>query len=404
MKRKQRKKWMGSMILMAGIVIMFFTTEEAQAAAKKPELSKKALNLAVDQQKKLSVKHKQGCIISWKSSKKAVATVSKTGKVKAKKNGNAKITALIKPIKGGRSYRLICKISVKKAIGQENSAAKTTDKEKGTDQYSSDSTLGTPMLTEQNVPGQSGSTGEKVEQPGINQGIPGQSGSTEQMPEQSGIDQEMPGQSGSTGQMPEQPGLDPGASEEPGITEQPPLDEPAGSTTGSAVTDGEAKLLFSNYNDGIRNGNFFGNQMIVSYEQLQNLIGELQAEMSGYGNWKQGYEQLQWYCNRLEEIGQDYFSDHVLYIHTMSVSRGYDYTLDSVTSVIKGSGEKELYINLKRHYNLKEDECVTCDMPYYSFFIQMSQELVQGCENIECSLLSDEYVVPSDDLDYLYTI
>ena len=75
-------------------------------AAKKPTISKKKVTLTVGSSVKLNVKN--GKVRKWKSSKSKVATVSKTGKVVAKKKGTATITAVLK-----KGKKLTCKVNVK---------------------------------------------------------------------------------------------------------------------------------------------------------------------------------------------------------------------------------------------------------------------------------------------------
>lgn len=75
-------------------------------AAKKPTISKKKVALTVGNSVKLNVKN--GKVRKWKSSKSKVATVSKTGKVVAKKKGTATITAVLK-----NGKKLTCKVNVK---------------------------------------------------------------------------------------------------------------------------------------------------------------------------------------------------------------------------------------------------------------------------------------------------
>ena len=72
-------------------------------------LSSKKIVLQVGKTKKLKVKNKPaGVKVVWKSSKKKVATVSKKGKVKAKKAGKTTITAKV----GKKKYK--CKVVVKR--------------------------------------------------------------------------------------------------------------------------------------------------------------------------------------------------------------------------------------------------------------------------------------------------
>ena len=72
------------------------------------KLSSKKIVLQVGKTKKLKVKNKPaGVKVTWKSSKKKVATVSKKGKVKAKKAGKTTITAKV----GKKKYK--CRVIVR---------------------------------------------------------------------------------------------------------------------------------------------------------------------------------------------------------------------------------------------------------------------------------------------------
>lgn len=75
--------------------------------AKKISINKKSATLIKGKTLKLKLKNAKASKVKWSSSKKKVATVSKKGKVKAKKKGKATITAKYK----GKKYK--CKITVK---------------------------------------------------------------------------------------------------------------------------------------------------------------------------------------------------------------------------------------------------------------------------------------------------
>ena len=75
------------------------------------KLSRKKVTLKVGKTKKLKVKRARGDKVkSWKSSNKRIATVSKGGKIRAKKRGKATITVTLKSGKKAR-----CKVTVKAA-------------------------------------------------------------------------------------------------------------------------------------------------------------------------------------------------------------------------------------------------------------------------------------------------
>ena len=103
---------------------MLFVAPEAAAASKKKakvKLNKTKLTLRVGKTYKLKLKNNKKKI-KWSSSKKKVATVSKTGKVKAKKAGTARITAKV----GKKKY--VCKVTVK----NKKKTTKTTTTKKPT--------------------------------------------------------------------------------------------------------------------------------------------------------------------------------------------------------------------------------------------------------------------------------
>lgn len=85
-------------------------------AAKKPKLTAKKMACTVGQTKKIRVKNAKKAKISWKAKSKRVVKLKKTGKyavkVKGLKNGNTSIICKVKI--AGKSYKLICKVSVKK--------------------------------------------------------------------------------------------------------------------------------------------------------------------------------------------------------------------------------------------------------------------------------------------------
>ncbi len=104
---KQTFAW----ILAVMMVFSIFPATQVNAATK-PKLSKTKITMTVGQSKKLKVKgisKKRAKRIKWKSSKKKVVTVTKTGKIKARKAGKATITAKV-----GKK-KLKCKVTVKKS-------------------------------------------------------------------------------------------------------------------------------------------------------------------------------------------------------------------------------------------------------------------------------------------------
>ena len=104
---KQTFAWILTFVMMLSIL-----PATQVNAATKPKLSKTKITMTVGQSKKLTVKgisKKQAKRIKWKSSSKKVVTVTKTGKIKARKTGKATITAKV-----GKK-KLKCKVTVKKS-------------------------------------------------------------------------------------------------------------------------------------------------------------------------------------------------------------------------------------------------------------------------------------------------
>lgn len=103
---KQTFAW----VLALMMIFSVFPATQVNAATK-PKLSKTRITMTVGQSKKLKVKgisKKRAKRIKWKSSKKKVVTVTKTGKLKARKAGKAVITAKV-----GKK-KLKCKVVVKR--------------------------------------------------------------------------------------------------------------------------------------------------------------------------------------------------------------------------------------------------------------------------------------------------
>lgn len=110
-------------ILLAGIAAVSLMSATSQAASKKSALTKTKVSMRVGESKKISVKNKKGYTVSWKSNKKSVATVSKAGKIKAKRRGAACITAVLQNKKNGKTYPLLCKVAVKNPSQKANTPA-----------------------------------------------------------------------------------------------------------------------------------------------------------------------------------------------------------------------------------------------------------------------------------------
>lgn len=98
--------------LTTGVLALSLAASLAQAPytdAASCKINRKKITLSKGKCYKLKVKGVSGTV-TWKTSDKKIATVSKKGKVTAKRTGTAKITAKVK------SKKLTCKVTVKKRI------------------------------------------------------------------------------------------------------------------------------------------------------------------------------------------------------------------------------------------------------------------------------------------------
>ena len=120
MMKRSSKKFL-CLILALGMACNVSSPLVVQAAKKKPKLNKKKLTLTVGQTAKLKVKNTKKKI-KWSSSKKSVATITKKGKVKAKKAGKTTIIA-----KFGKK-KLKCKVTVKAKKGAVTKTPQPTKK------------------------------------------------------------------------------------------------------------------------------------------------------------------------------------------------------------------------------------------------------------------------------------
>lgn len=95
-----------------------------QAAAKMPKLSVTKKNMTEGQSFTLKVKNKPAkATLTWKSSNKKVATVTKKGVVKAVKKGKATVSVKVK-VKGKKTKTLKCVVTVKAKASQTVSTQK----------------------------------------------------------------------------------------------------------------------------------------------------------------------------------------------------------------------------------------------------------------------------------------
>ena len=97
--------------------------------AAQVKLNKKKLTLRKGKTKKLVLKNADGKI-TWKSSKKSVASVSRTGVVTAKKSGKATITAKY----NGEKYK--CKVTVTSGSSSSSNSGSTSNSSSNGGSYS----------------------------------------------------------------------------------------------------------------------------------------------------------------------------------------------------------------------------------------------------------------------------
>lgn len=86
------------------------------AGEKLPALKDQSMELRVGDSKKIGLKNCGGLKVTYKSDYKAIATVSKKGIVKAKKEGRTYIYITVKTKKGEMRGRWSCRIDVKPAL------------------------------------------------------------------------------------------------------------------------------------------------------------------------------------------------------------------------------------------------------------------------------------------------
>ena len=97
--------FIAALLILGAAGMVALSPAKAHAAAK-PKLSATSKKVVKGQSFTLKVKNASGKKISWKSSNKRVATVSKKGKVTTKKAGSATITATV------AGKKLTCKVKV----------------------------------------------------------------------------------------------------------------------------------------------------------------------------------------------------------------------------------------------------------------------------------------------------
>ena len=89
----------------------------AKSNAVKLNITKKKISVGSSFQLKVKGKVSRKTVVTWKSSNKKIAVVSKKGKVTGKKVGKAQITVTV----GGNNKKAVCKVTVQK---KKNSSSK----------------------------------------------------------------------------------------------------------------------------------------------------------------------------------------------------------------------------------------------------------------------------------------
>ncbi len=108
MERQKKFKLMLTLLMISLAAALYFQPACAEAASS-PKLNKTKLTLIVKKSATLKVTNSKKSV-TWSSSNPKVASVSRKGKVTAKKKGTATITA-----KTGKK-KLKCKVTVKKCF------------------------------------------------------------------------------------------------------------------------------------------------------------------------------------------------------------------------------------------------------------------------------------------------
>lgn len=90
-----------------------------------PALKEHSMELRVGDSKKITLKNCKGLKVTYKSGDKSIATVSKKGMVKAKKEGRTSISIVVKNKKGEARGYFSCRIDVKPALANKKTVKKT---------------------------------------------------------------------------------------------------------------------------------------------------------------------------------------------------------------------------------------------------------------------------------------
>lgn len=138
---------------------------------------------------------------------------------------------------------------------------------------------------------------------------------------------------------------------------EPPTDSPTGevANTPDSVFDG-------------------GSWLVLSYEQLQALIGELEAKLVQNPN-----HGLQNTLQHLKEYEQSYFVSDALCVNLSLMDAGFAMNLQAVWMRDGGQGDYYLEINLGKSCD-KAEQAV--EMKYYASFVSVPQEIARRCNMV----------------------
>ncbi len=114
---QQKNRWRVTALVLAAALIVPTAGPVTSGAKQKLALNRKKVTLKVGKTCLLKVKGTKKKV-RWSSSRTSIASVSKKGKVKAKRQGTAKIKAKVT----GRKSPLVCRVTVKKKTNGDKSS------------------------------------------------------------------------------------------------------------------------------------------------------------------------------------------------------------------------------------------------------------------------------------------
>lgn len=128
MRKKSMGRLLAFVLIMAMVLSLDSTSGVASAAAKKSmKISTKKVTVTAGKSKKVTIKNKpKGAKVVWKSNKKSVAKVNKSGKITGVKKGKAVITAKVTYKKGKKKAKKTFKVNV--TVKAKKATTKTTPK------------------------------------------------------------------------------------------------------------------------------------------------------------------------------------------------------------------------------------------------------------------------------------